>query len=31
VGKYHYLKEEEKKVEDNVFDLDALDQELAYG
>lgn len=31
VGKYHYLKEEEKKAEENVFDLDALDQELAYG
>jgi len=29
VGKYQHLKEEEKKVEENVFDIDA--EELALG
>jgi len=31
VGKYQHLKKEKKKVEENVIDLDALDQELASG
>ena len=31
MGKYQHLKKEKKKVEENVIDLDALDQELASG